>query len=421
MILAIIEEDMTMSKIKTILIFSLLFLFSTSILIANERYTQTRMNTWLDSQSSFSPANGESIIWSLTSYFYNPISFYEERYRTYHKEITNSSGHTVQDWVAPIQANTTQSNGYTTITMAHYDQNENFTFKEKLVVDQQGRKILYQNLDSSDYVTYNDALYYGTHTQPDYMIINSVKWVFNYDEYDRKSTIDVYQDYGTWEHIGYYDVTYISNVPFPTPLDFTLSYNTTVQEMRTLFDTTFPFDQIIYHPDSGAVQNLNWVCTVGDNVTFTKTIGEPNSTQYDSYVYKCAIDGKFYEYHRNHIYYNETSSRDDYYTWISETVPVLDDYQPTPAITLEQNIPNPFTTNTTIKYKLSEPGAVTLNIYNIKGQLIKKLEESTKAAGQYSISWNGLNNNGSNVSSGIYLVRMQADNEVRTIKVMLLK
>ena len=73
---------------------------------------------------------------------------------------------------------------------------------------------------------------------------------------------------------------------------------------------------------------------------------------------------------------------------------------------LSKNYPNPFNPSTNISYQLSNPGLVTMVIYDIKGSEIKTLVQEYQDANYYNIVWNGLNNNGQAVASGRYLLKM---------------
>ncbi|MCF7813750.1 MAG: hypothetical protein K9N40_04660 [Candidatus Cloacimonetes bacterium] len=77
----------------------------------------------------------------------------------------------------------------------------------------------------------------------------------------------------------------------------------------------------------------------------------------------------------------------------------------TAAVSNLSNFPNPFNPTTTISYDLSQDTKVELNIYNSKGQLIKSLVDAEQSAGYHQVIWNGTDNYGNQVSSGIYFSR----------------
>lgn len=83
--------------------------------------------------------------------------------------------------------------------------------------------------------------------------------------------------------------------------------------------------------------------------------------------------------------------------------------------------PNPFRGSATLQYGLKEAGSVKLGIYNTRGQLVRNLMNEGKAAGTYQITWDGSDENGLRVSSGIYLFRMETADVIKTQKAMLLK
>jgi hypothetical protein len=83
--------------------------------------------------------------------------------------------------------------------------------------------------------------------------------------------------------------------------------------------------------------------------------------------------------------------------------------------------PNPFNPSTTIRYGLDTDSYVTINIYDISGQLISTLVNTNETQGWYSVIWNGTNSQGTQVPAGLYISRITSDNEVRTTKLMLLK
>ncbi|GAB4340839.1 MAG: hypothetical protein Kow0037_27000 [Calditrichia bacterium] len=89
---------------------------------------------------------------------------------------------------------------------------------------------------------------------------------------------------------------------------------------------------------------------------------------------------------------------------------------------LEQNYPNPFNPTTTIRYQLPEVSRVSLQIYNILGQRVRTLVNNVKqSAGKYRIVWDGKNDAGTKMASGIYIYRIQAGNYTQVRKMVLMK
>jgi hypothetical protein len=88
---------------------------------------------------------------------------------------------------------------------------------------------------------------------------------------------------------------------------------------------------------------------------------------------------------------------------------------------LYQNFPNPFNPNTSIKYELNKSGKISLKIYNILGQEVRTLINTKQSQGIHSVLWDGKNNHGQLVSSGVYLYRLEAGEFVKTRKMILVK
>jgi len=94
---------------------------------------------------------------------------------------------------------------------------------------------------------------------------------------------------------------------------------------------------------------------------------------------------------------------------------------------LHQNYPNPFNPSTTIKYDLKQNSKVVLKIYNLLGQKVKTLVNKKQVAGYKTRIWDGLNDFGSRVSTGIYIFRIEATGQnsakkyVKSRKMILLK
>jgi hypothetical protein len=93
-----------------------------------------------------------------------------------------------------------------------------------------------------------------------------------------------------------------------------------------------------------------------------------------------------------------------------------------PVVTeLKGNYPNPFNPVTTINYSVKNDGPVSIDIYNIRGQKVRSLVDDVQKAGNHTIVWNGSDNTGKVVSSGVYFYKMNAGNYSQTKKMMLMK
>jgi len=88
---------------------------------------------------------------------------------------------------------------------------------------------------------------------------------------------------------------------------------------------------------------------------------------------------------------------------------------------LGQNYPNPFNPTTVIEFSVPERADVKLDIYNILGRKVKTLVDREMAAGDYTVQWDGTNQSGHSVATGIYLYRLTAGDHAASRKMLLLK
>ena len=89
---------------------------------------------------------------------------------------------------------------------------------------------------------------------------------------------------------------------------------------------------------------------------------------------------------------------------------------------LHQNIPNPFNPTTSIRFDVPpEGGVVTLRIYAVNGQLVRTLANGAQAPGRNTVTWEGLNDAGVPVATGVYFYRLAGPGFSRTRKMMLVK
>ena len=174
--------------------------------------------------------------------------------------------------------------------------------------------------------------------------------------------------------------------------------------------------------------NLGWeIFRSTDNRVFAKVsdliVGEGNSDEFSSYSYtdgNLPITDVLY-YYLNQIDLDGTTSR-------SQVIEVL--FSPTavsqqalPLVnSLKQNYPNPFNPETTISYDLSGESVVTLTIYDISGQVIRTMvNNQAMSAGQYKSVWDGRDESGIKVASGVYFYQLHTGDFVAKKKMTLLQ
>lgn len=91
------------------------------------------------------------------------------------------------------------------------------------------------------------------------------------------------------------------------------------------------------------------------------------------------------------------------------------------VFSLYQNYPNPFNPSTTIEYDVPTQTLLKLIVYDVLGRKVKTLVSEIKEAGKYRSIWDGTNDFGNRLSSGIYIIRLETDKILSSMKVMMLK
>ena len=94
---------------------------------------------------------------------------------------------------------------------------------------------------------------------------------------------------------------------------------------------------------------------------------------------------------------------------------------PSIPLTLYQNYPNPFNPSTSISFFMPGPDRVRLEIFDIQGRRIRALADRQMEGGRHTMHWNGTNDAGSNVSSGVYLYRLVCGKKVLTRKLVMMR
>ena len=142
-----------------------------------------------------------------------------------------------------------------------------------------------------------------------------------------------------------------------------------------------------------------------------------SSTDYE-YLDKLVEPNTTYEYRLADIAYDGVAtyhSTREVHVENTQLSTKVDDFTVLPAY------PNPFNPSTTITYGLENDSKVSIQIFDLAGQLISTLQDNNQLQGWHSIVWNGTNKEGTQVPAGIYISKITSNNTTKTTKLMLIK
>jgi flagellar hook assembly protein FlgD len=91
------------------------------------------------------------------------------------------------------------------------------------------------------------------------------------------------------------------------------------------------------------------------------------------------------------------------------------------SFALDQNYPNPFNPETTIRYRIPNPGVVELTVCSTIVQKVRTLLNSREKRGEHAVQWDGRDDFGKRVPSGVYLYRLKTSGSFAFKKMLLLK
>ncbi len=196
-----------------------------------------------------------------------------------------------------------------------------------------------------------------------------------------------------------------------------------------------PGFEFIFGPNAGEIVIIkNGSPPNGDNERFFVSTDHGSTWLYSSYGTPSGYSKYYGSSPRSYgdtILYTYCTNYPNYNTYylpiprdsiFSQLVSIDGEEAPIPDNISLFNHPNPFNAFTTISFDLPKAGKVRLAIYDIAGREIKRLIEGNHEAGPHSVIWNGQNNNGQIVSSGIYFYQLSINgNRSATKKMILLK
>lgn len=216
---------------------------------------------------------------------------------------------------------------------------------------------------------------------------------------------------------------------------FPLDPNNTIIDMGALYypDQGIVVDDIF--PEPGEI-----TISEGDSINFYITAYDPDSEDLE---YSWELDGEVASTDSIYLFLTDNNSSGELEVTLNVTDNftaresrntlnfawnvIVEDVSSTneevlPIVTaIYQNVPNPFNPETTIRFDLSNSVDVKLDIYNVKGQKIKTLVNTTLEPGVHTYIWQGEEDNGSPVASGVYFYKLKAGEFEQVRKMMVLK
>ena len=203
-----------------------------------------------------------------------------------------------------------------------------------------------------------------------------------------------------------------------------LAYNVFVDTS----DTNIPVEFVSFTADlNDNVVELKWITATEINnhgfeiqrstndefVTIGFVEGHGTTTENNNYSFTDAnVDVGKYSYRLKQVDFNGSFEYSD----------VVEVDVPAPLVfVLEQNYPNPFNPSTLINYQIPQNADVNLEIYNALGQKVKSLVNEIQEPGNYEVVWNGKNDSGNTLPSGVYLYRITAGSYIKVMKMIFLR
>jgi hypothetical protein len=149
---------------------------------------------------------------------------------------------------------------------------------------------------------------------------------------------------------------------------------------------------------------------------------ENGNSVYCDNIGNCYLTGYFYgTIGFDGTFLFNSGEGDVFITKLSSPTNVTEGNQPAIYLNGVSSYPNPFYYKTSITYNLPKSGHTRVCIYNVKGQLVASLLDTYQISGEHSLEWDGRNQNGRSISSGIYMCRIMSSGEAETHKMLLIK
>ncbi|HQB41786.1 MAG TPA: FlgD immunoglobulin-like domain containing protein, partial [Candidatus Cloacimonadota bacterium] len=235
--------------------------------------------------------------------------------------------------------------------------------------------------------------------------------------------------------------------PAPAPTRTPLLAKSSVEEVTDIREAQDPFGQVNYLPNShyvlgritnnGSAVHPDYIVAayIGEELRGKQQVVYYNNMSYipilvstieagEPITFKIWKDGSVVKTFDNTLLTipgGRTGNHGAYYQFNMASLDANDTVEPVFVNELGKAYPNPFNPTTTIEFSLKEKQNVSLSIYNVKGQIVKTLVKDQLEKGRHKVVWDGKNNNGQVVGSGIYFYRMDTKDYTKIRKAILLK
>jgi hypothetical protein len=251
---------------------------------------------------------------------------------------------------------------------------------------------------------------------------NRLRYTYTYDS-NGNMTSELWEDWdvGTWVNLQLHTYTYDSNGNMTSRL-FEHWWEST-WERRDRYTYTYDSSENMIlelwedWDGSSWVNDLRYTYTYDSNGNVTLLFPEDwdgSAWSLSSHSHGFAFTDQF-----GNWYFFLRGRVDLYYFTIITAID--EENKQIHRYSLSQNYPNPFNPTTTISYSIPEQSTVNLTVFDIRGKEVIRLHDTEKPHGNYEVRWNGLDESGNQVSTGVYFCRLEAGTFSQTIKMVYLR
>jgi hypothetical protein len=139
------------------------------------------------------------------------------------------------------------------------------------------------------------------------------------------------------------------------------------------------------------------------------------------YRLSCMLENTDYQIKLCAVFYLPNEIRKESQTHVVNLSTLSVDDELVYPLSAVRNYPNPFKLNTTIEFELKQAGLLKADVYNVRGQKVRKLQQEQAAAGNLSLHWDGTDDAGKRCAPGVYFLRLDTPDQQTTHKMLLTK